>query len=158
VTHREHYEKYGKAWYERNREKRKAKIMAWREANKERYEVSQKRYKKSAGGRENQKASYAKYCAKPESKAKNAARESRRRALKKGAAISDRVLFAAALDRHGYKCGVCGNEIVGRYEIDHIVALSLGGAHVLENLQPAHPKCNRTKGGHEAHEAKRWLF
>ncbi len=42
-------------------------------------------------------------------------------------------------------CGICGLYIESNYEIDHIIPLSKNGTHVLDNLQLAHPICNRTK-------------
>lgn len=43
-------------------------------------------------------------------------------------------------------CGICKEVVEGAFDIDHIVPLSLGGAHSQENLQLTHPFCNRSKG------------
>ena len=44
-------------------------------------------------------------------------------------------------------CGIC-HEPVGEdvFSVDHIVPLSKGGPHLLDNLQPAHLSCNSRKG------------
>lgn len=45
-------------------------------------------------------------------------------------------------------CGICGEVAESdSWELDHIVPLAQGGSHTLSNLQVAHPRCNRTKGG-----------
>ena len=51
-------------------------------------------------------------------------------------------------------CHLCGEEIDYAafhleplsFTIDHIIPLAKGGADSLENLAPAHRKCNRAKG------------
>ena len=45
-------------------------------------------------------------------------------------------------------CGICEQPIldVDEFEIDHILPITKGGTHELENLQPAHAICNRRKG------------
>lgn len=42
-------------------------------------------------------------------------------------------------------CGICLEVIVSDFHIDHIIPLSRGGTHTVENLQLAHPYCNRSK-------------
>jgi 5-methylcytosine-specific restriction endonuclease McrA len=44
-------------------------------------------------------------------------------------------------------CGICLKPVgFDEFTVDHIVALSLGGCHLYENLQIAHGKCNTQKG------------
>ena len=43
------------------------------------------------------------------------------------------------------ECGVCEIVIDGKFHIDHIIPLSRGGEHVVENLQLTHPSCNLKK-------------
>lgn len=57
-------------------------------------------------------------------------------------------LRAAVLERDGYVCGICGDAIEGDLHIDHVVPLARGGPHDLENLQPAHARCNLRKWAH----------
>ena len=49
---------------------------------------------------------------------------------------------------HGGKCHLCGERIDGvkqGYELDHIIALALGGKDEEANLAPAHRDCHRAK-------------
>lgn len=50
----------------------------------------------------------------------------------------------AVFDRDGAVCKYCG-DLNGPYEIDHIVAVKLGGSDDLENLCVACKRCNRRK-------------
>jgi 5-methylcytosine-specific restriction endonuclease McrA len=57
-------------------------------------------------------------------------------------------------ERDGWRCGLCHRVIrqdlayphPGSASLDHILPVSLGGAHVYENVQAAHLRCNRDKG------------
>ena len=49
------------------------------------------------------------------------------------------------LAEYGGLCGICGRMIEGEHEIDHIVALGLGGTDDDSNLQPVHIECHRAK-------------
>ena len=42
-------------------------------------------------------------------------------------------------------CGICGDPIEGRFDVDHIVPLARGGEHSYANTQAAHPTCNYRK-------------
>lgn len=87
---------------------------------------------------------------------------SRRRAAKKSAEtipFTDEEMFAM----WGYDCHICGIEVditipqkdeLGNYNgmalhRDHVVALSRGGAHKVENVRPAHATCNIRKSSQE---------
>lgn len=78
----------------------------------------------------------------------------KRRALKAGSAASGAFANATVFERDGWVCGLC-DEPVPRdavypdplsASLDHVVPLSLGGAHSLENVQLAHLSCNVRKG------------
>lgn len=46
-----------------------------------------------------------------------------------------------------YRCGICAEPVtVESFTIDHIIPIEAGGAHLFENLQPAHSRCNSVKG------------
>jgi 5-methylcytosine-specific restriction endonuclease McrA len=49
-------------------------------------------------------------------------------------------------EMHGGRCGICGEFIQGDFHVDHVIPLSKGGEHGYVNCQPAHPKCNLSKG------------
>lgn len=74
-----------------------------------------------------------------------AAREhTRRRRYRMGGAKID---YDAVLARDGMTCHICLHAIESRadLEFDHVIPLSKGGLHVLENVRPAHRSCNRYK-------------
>lgn len=68
-------------------------------------------------------------------KQKKAARTPRPRSL----AASER---AEVLGKTGGKCHICGGEITGAWEADHVRAHSAGGRHAADNYLPAHRACN----------------
>lgn len=70
-----------------------------------------------------------------------------RNALKLGNVVAA-VDLAAILAEHGMVCHLCGGDIATRADLhfDHVVPLSLGGAHEPENIRPAHAFCNLSKG------------
>lgn len=43
------------------------------------------------------------------------------------------------------RCACCGVELNGKYNLDHIVPLVLGGKNIDSNIQLLLPKCNREK-------------
>lgn len=48
--------------------------------------------------------------------------------------------------KHEGKCGVCGQKIMNsEWELDHIIALAIGGKNAESNLQPVHFDCHKTK-------------
>lgn len=68
---------------------------------------------------------------------------------------TQKVLLSHLVKRDGRRCGICREMVrakVGpmRPSIDHIVPLSKGGEHNLENVQLAHYRCNLSKGNRAA--------
>ncbi len=57
-------------------------------------------------------------------------------------------------DRDGWVCQLCGLEVNKHLpgadrlgpSLDHIIPLTLGGAHTRSNVQLAHRRCNAAKG------------
>jgi len=47
--------------------------------------------------------------------------------------------------RAGWRCADCGELLDETYEIDHVIALSLGGADEVANCAPLHAACHRRK-------------
>jgi hypothetical protein len=48
----------------------------------------------------------------------------------------------AILSKTGGRCYICGGEIDGAWEADHVFAHTQGGAHAVDNYLPAHSICN----------------
>lgn len=90
-------------------------------------------------------------------KGKAARREdkSKRRAQIRGAAVLESVDPFKVFARDGWLCGICGRKTLkskrGTYhprapELDHIVAIALGGSHTYDNTQCSCRECNGLKG------------
>lgn len=75
-----------------------------------------------------------------------------RRALKL-ATQADPIDSADVFERDGWRCGVCGGDVdpLLRHpdplsaSLDHVVPLSRGGTHTLDNVRCAHLRCNVRK-------------
>jgi hypothetical protein len=52
----------------------------------------------------------------------------------------------AVLERDGFVCGLCGQEVAGPFHLDHVKPFSRGGRHTVRNLQVTHHECNLLKG------------
>ncbi|PAJ70929.1 MULTISPECIES: HNH endonuclease [Corynebacterium] len=55
-----------------------------------------------------------------------------------------RALTLATLERYGSTCHLCGRE--GATTADHVIPRSHGGPDTLDNLRPAHSRCNSARG------------
>lgn len=159
---------YNRAWREANPETAKRLTAAWREKNAERYAAS-----KAAWQRKNRErlreVVRAKRATDPEKyslplaawKAANRERvreyQQKRRAAGYGAPVSD-VDLSLLLDKSEGLCGLCAAPLAFGADwpeplsvsVDHIVPLSRGGAHDLQNMQMAHLVCNLRKGDRAA--------
>lgn len=82
------------------------------------------------------------------------ANHERRRALKLGATVGEPFTNIEIFERDGWECGLCGQHVDRELRhpdplspsLDHVVPLSVGGAHARENVQLAHLTCNVRKG------------
>ena len=64
------------------------------------------------------------------------------------------------LNAYGYRCAYCGKKETKsrKMTLDHVIALSQGGAHTKENVVPACGSCNSRKGPREAPAFQRSLI
>jgi 5-methylcytosine-specific restriction endonuclease McrA len=132
-----------RAWRAANPERLSAQGRAWRAANPARKRNNDRRYREANRERIRQRVrAYRR--AHPEGVRE---RNRRRRAIRCGASEAQRIDYAAIVARDGGRCGICGRP-VDRAELhfDHIVPLSLGGAHAPWNLRVTHAGCNLRKG------------
>jgi 5-methylcytosine-specific restriction endonuclease McrA len=134
---------YNASYYEKNRER----IVALRKARRETAEFK--------ALRKEQAAKYHK-----ENPHKTRENRRRRRAKEKEV-LSTPYTEQNVLDTYGINCHICGVEIdllaprqAGKAEgwetglhIDHLVPINSGGSDDLNNVRPAHAKCNLQKGG-----------
>ena len=79
----------------------------------------------------------------------------RRKAMARGALGGEAVDVTKVFERDGYRCGICGRKTLQSKrgtchprapELDHIVAIALGGSHTYANVQCACRECNGAKG------------
>lgn len=78
----------------------------------------------------------------------------KRRVLEMGLQ-NNRIDYDALYQKYAGKCGICG-EPVEKLKVawDHITALTKGGSHSEDNLQPVHGGCNSMKGDRSLEWAK----
>lgn len=55
--------------------------------------------------------------------------------------------YDAILAQYGMECHICGHSIPSRADLhfDHVIPLSKGGLHSMENIKPSHATCNMRK-------------
>lgn len=119
------------AWAAENREREREWNQAKYQAKRENYAHASRRWRQENRGR------YLEI---------HRMSESARRARKRDTFIEN-VDPAVVYRMHGGMCGIC-EQFVSRdnFEVDHIMPLAKGGQHGYVNVQPAHPRCNRSKG------------
>jgi 5-methylcytosine-specific restriction endonuclease McrA len=135
-----------RARYVANAERRKAAVKAYRDANKKKAQACTQAWCERNRARLNAvKGAWQK--AHP-LVAIN--RSARRRARERNARVG-RIDYKKVLAASNGRCGICGEPFDQMdYHFDHIVPLSIGGAHTQNNLQVAHPGCNLKKGARVA--------
>ena len=56
------------------------------------------------------------------------------------------LLRRAVIDTYGRVCWLCHQPIDGTVSVDHVLPRSKGGTDDIENLRPAHLRCNLRRG------------
>ena len=88
----------------------------------------------------------AQYATSQRGKAVHRRASAKRRALKKGATISDDMPTIHALSNYQKgRCANCGQKLSRAAHIDHIMPLALGGPHARVNAQALCQSCNQRK-------------
>lgn len=131
------------AYYVANRDREIRRTASYLGAHPEVKSAGDRRYRLSHP--EVFRRSAAKFRQTDHGKAMHRLTESARRARKLHQFIEDvdpRVVYRM----YGGMCGICGEFIDGDFHVDHRVPLALGGMHGYINVQPAHPRCNLSKG------------
>lgn len=123
---RENNKEYHKEYRAKNKDKISLMSKVWQAINADRVKEKLKEWKK----RNPEKISQY---------------NNNRRALYKGKkGIVSSVEWKNILDNYGNKCLCCGVENVV-LTMDHVVPLSMGGEHKVDNIQPLCKKCNSSK-------------
>jgi 5-methylcytosine-specific restriction endonuclease McrA len=123
------------------KECRRSDSSRWYGLNTERARIGQRRY--SAGHREENRTRCKDHYS--ENKNDYLARNRVRQALEKGVRV-EYVDRTVVYERDQGICGICRELAdVDDFHVDHIIPLAKGGEHSYENVQVAHPSCNRAK-------------
>lgn len=84
-----------------------------------------------------------------------------RQAERRAAPIKRRALRpdqrAVILAKTAGRCHICGGEVVDRWDADHVLAHSSGGAHSADNYLPAHRLCNNYRWDYSSEEFQ-WVL
>lgn len=82
-------------------------------------------------------------------KAKRAVHSKRRQLREQAATPADNegIDRLAIYDIRNGLCNICGLPVpIDDFELDHVIPLTANGSHTADNLAPAHPSCNASKG------------
>jgi hypothetical protein len=135
-----YHKEYGKKYNIKNKERIAARRKRYCELNKEKIALGQKNRGKI-------------YRQNPTVQAKRRSYEQLRRAKKRFLANNEFFVDHDIFNRDGWICGLCGKKINKSAKhphpksasLDHIIPLSMGGTHTVNNVQCAHLKCNLSK-------------
>jgi 5-methylcytosine-specific restriction endonuclease McrA len=146
-AHRHEHPEKDAQWRENNRLMLRAYQKTWRSRNPEKFQAIAK---KAAIKRQTPEGRQADNLRNKAWRQKNLDRDhetqKRRRARKKGAAITDFTpeQWASMKEAYGYRCVYCGRKMKQLTQ-DHIIPLSQGGNHTYSNIVPACRSCNSKK-------------
>lgn len=110
-----------------NKEHRASYLKEWKEKNRDRVNYYGRQWAKNN----------------PEKHALRARLRKARIRKSEGSHTIEEVL--CLLQRQKCKCASCGKSLKERYEVDHIVPISKGGANYIRNIQLLCVSCNRRK-------------
>jgi len=147
LAKREEILAYQERYYDEHRDDVLDRVKSYREANAESIRAQRKAFREANRDHlfEQRRRNRKPRPATPERRHQKASHEAARRARKRAAYVEfvDRV---TVYERDKGLCGICGQEVDrDDFHLDHIVPLSLGGAHSYANTQLAHPTCNQRK-------------
>jgi 5-methylcytosine-specific restriction endonuclease McrA len=118
-----------KARYEANKEAEREQNRKWFQDNRPWERPERKEYLRAWMDENRERSNYTKAL--------------RKHKIRAGGGSIDLVDWLALCDEYGNKCLRCGKPEV---TMDHVVPISKGGAHSIDNLQPLCGSCNSSKG------------
>ena len=129
-------------WAVQNRDRRNATSRKWNASNTEKKRELNEQYRQANQQAINKKRKQRRKQDPSMERVKAAVRRARKR--ESGGQLSKNIV-QQLLNRQNGLCTCCGNPLNGKYHLDHIVPLSLGGADTDANVQLLLPKCNLQK-------------
>jgi 5-methylcytosine-specific restriction endonuclease McrA len=78
--------------------------------------------------------------------------KARRKLLRSSRGVLSKVDREVILTKTNGRCHICGGEIDGTWQADHVLAHSVGGEHAVDNYLPAHASCNNYRWDYTAAE------
>ena len=140
-------------YYQDNKETILENMKLYQAENKERYTKYKRNYAQK--NRETEAERSRKYI--QENPEKYREYKARRRALERKNAVG-KVDYQKILRRDGMFCYICQKSIEdGNYHMDHVIPLSKGGSHSMENIKVTHARCNLVKNDKSLEEARKLL-
>jgi hypothetical protein len=145
----DYFKKYRQEYYKNNAEKLRERTTIWRQNNPEKSKESSKIWREN---NQEQAATNIKIWRENNPQRIKAHRK-KRKALQKGATV-ETIDLIQVYESLNWVCGICGKKINKKLNyphpksasLDHIIPLTKGGNHILNNVQPAHLICNKSKG------------
>jgi 5-methylcytosine-specific restriction endonuclease McrA len=139
-SHPEKHREYQRRYAEKNREALRRKADKWDKEHPDRHKARSTRYSQSH--REDRKASaHRLYVANKELSRIN--KRNRRARIRNTSGTIKKKEWEVVLLLFGNKCLKCGS--TDNLTMDHVIPLSLGGSHTVDNVQPLCFDCNRKK-------------
>lgn len=134
-------------YYRKNKSKSAERVRLWREANKERNAINNKRsYSNTSKLRLEHKRKYWIEVASKKQKTEQARLADRlRKQQRRKAGGFTKQEWQMVLEAYGNKCVYCGSSGT-KLTIDHVVPVSKGGKHEKDNIVPACGPCNSSRG------------
>lgn len=125
------------SFYDKNKEAQQERARSFYSKHKEHYASTMREWRQN--NRERMRSHWAK-----------------RRLLKKLQRDETLVDYSTVLERDGYVCYLCEKCVEpDDVHMDHVIPLSKGGRHSIDNLRVTHSKCNLAKGVKSLDEYRR---
>lgn len=131
------------AYYYRNQETQKAKVLKWCKENRQKKLANRAKY------RERHPGALRQWHAKNPGKNSHYVHQRRMRKIGNGGTHSFEE-WMALMEKNGHKCAYCG--AAKKLTRDHKIPLSRGGRDDIENIAPACKSCNSSKGARTVEE------
>lgn len=78
--------------------------------------------------------------------------KARRKLLRSSRMVLSKSDREVVFNKTNGRCHICGGEIDGTWQADHVLAHSVGGEHAVDNYLPAHASCNNYRWDYTAAE------